>query len=84
MKANPCFRNRILSSQQVAKIQIRLNLGRLLGATKFCCGDKRFSVKVLQSVRRCDVSLGRVAATSPPTCAQGVIDHRDVLLQLVA
>ena len=45
MKASPCFRNRILSSQQVAKIQIRLNLGRLLGATKFCCGDKDFQKK---------------------------------------
>ena len=84
MKANPCFRNRILSSQQVAKIQIRLNLGVAFGGDKILLRRQRFSVKVLQSVRRCDVSLGRVAATSPPTCAQGVIYHRYVLLQLVA
>ena len=43
MKTNPCFRKRILSSQQVAKIQIRLNLGGFLGRQSFVAETKVFS-----------------------------------------
>ena len=82
MKTNLCFRNSVLSSQQVAKNQIRLNLCGFSGRQNSVAETK--NSQVLQSVCRCDVSPERVAATSPPTCAQGVTYHRDVLLQLVA
>ena len=71
--------------QQVAKIQSDLVFFlRLVAATKFC-GDKillwtqRFSQKFStthEAICRCDMSPQRVAATSRPTCTQGVIRHR--------
>ena len=36
-----------------------------------------------EAICHCDMLPHRVAATSRPTCAQGVICRRDVLLQLV-
>ena len=58
---NLCLRNKILSLQQVAKNQIRLNLSALLRRPKFCCSDKDFH-KFIQ-YKRSDLSLQRVAAT---------------------
>ena len=65
---NLCLRNRILSLQQVAKNQIRLNLCDLLRRQNSFPATKIFT-KILQYARS-DLSL--------------LMCHRDVLVQLVA
>ena len=65
---NLCLRNRILSLQQVAKNQIRLNLCDLLRRQNSFAATKIFT-KILQ-YGRSDLSL--------------LMCHRDVLVQLVA
>ena len=67
---NLCLRNRILSLQQVAKNQIRLNLCDLLRRQNSVAATKIFT-KTLhdhEAICRCNVSSRHVAATCRLVC----------------
>ena len=61
---NRCLRNRILSLQQVAKNQVRLNLYDFLQRQRF----SQKSSSTHQAICRCNVSPRHVAATCRPVC----------------
>ena len=67
---NLCLRNRILSLQQVAKNQIRLNLCDLLRRQNSVAATKIFTKfsTTHEAICRCNVSLRHVAATCHLVC----------------
>ena len=84
---NLCLRNRILSLQQVAKNQIRLNLCDLL-RRQILLQRQRFSQKLSnthEAICRCNVSPRHVAATCCLVCTDLYEDRvrRDIISYII-